>query len=314
MIPGARIFVAGHRGLVGSAIKRRLEELGYKNVLARTKSELDLRDGAAVDQFFASEKPEYVFLAAAKVGGIMANALEPAVFLYDNLAIQTNVIHSAWKHGSRKLLFLGSSCIYPKMAQQPIQESSLLTGPLEETNEAYAIAKIAGLKMAAAYRAQYGFQAISLMPTNLYGPGDNFDLQTSHVLPALIRRFHEAAASRAKEVVLWGTGTPRREFLHVTDAAAAACFAMEHYDGIQHLNVGTGEDLTIAELAQTVAKVTRYQGKITFDPSKPDGTPRKVLDVSKIRRLGWVPRVSLEDGIVSTYEWYVTHMGKSVAG
>ncbi|MEQ1946464.1 MAG: GDP-L-fucose synthase [Bryobacteraceae bacterium] len=311
---GSRIYVAGHRGLVGAAIKRRLEELGCRNILARTKAELDLRDGAAVDHFFASEKPEYVFLAAAKVGGIMANALEPAVFLYENLAIQTNVIHSAWKHGASKLLFLGSSCIYPKMAPQPIQESSLLTGPLEETNEAYAIAKIAGLKMAAAYRAQYGFQAISLMPTNLYGPGDNFDLETSHVLPALIRRFHEAVATKAKEVVLWGTGTPRREFLHVTDLAAAACFSMEHYDGTQHLNVGTGEDLTIAELAQVVAKVTRYQGKITFDSTKPDGTPRKVLDVSKIRRLGWVPRISLEDGIVSTYEWYVTHKAKSMAG
>lgn len=310
----SRIYIAGHRGMVGSAIKRRLEEFGCRNLIVRTRAELDLCDSAAVERFFADEKPEYVFLAAAKVGGIMANALEPAAFLHENLAIQTNVIHSAWKNNTRKLLFLGSSCIYPKMAPQPIKENALLTGPLEETNEAYAIAKIAGLKMAAAYRAQYGFQAISIMPTNLYGPGDNFDLKTSHVLPALIRRFHEAAASNAKEVVLWGTGTPRREFLHVADAAAAACFAMENYDGVQHLNVGTGEDLTIAELAQIVARVTRYKGKISFDPTKPDGTPRKVMDVSKMKGLGWVPRIDLEDGIISTYEWYVTHGAKSVAG
>ena len=310
----SRIYVAGHRGLVGSAIARRLEELGCRGVLVRTRDELDLRDGAAVDRFFEAEKPEYVFLAAAKVGGIMANALAPAEFLYDNLAIQTNVIHAAWKHGARKLVFLGSSCIYPKMAPQPIQESSLLTGPLEETNEAYAIAKIAGLKLAAAYRAQYGFQAVSLLPANLFGPGDNFDLKTSHVLPAMIRRFHEAAVSGAKEVVLWGTGTPRREFLHVSDAATAACFAMENYDGNWHLNVGTGEDLTIADLAQMVARIVHYKGRISFDPSKPDGTPRKVLDVSRLQGLGWRPRVALEDGIVSTYQWYVSHAAKSVAG
>jgi GDP-L-fucose synthase len=310
----SRIYVAGHRGLVGSAIARRLDELGCRSVLVRPRTELDLRDSSAVDRFFETEKPEFVFLAAAKVGGIMANALQPAAFLYDNLAIQTNVIHAAWKHGTRKLVFMGSSCIYPKLAPQPIKESSLLTGPLEETNEAYAIAKIAGLKMAAAYRAQYGFQAVSLMPTNLYGPGDNFDLKTSHVLPALIRRFHEAVVGGVKEVVLWGTGTPRREFLHVSDAAAAACFAMENYDGTSHLNVGTGEDLTIAELAQMVARVAHYKGRISFDPSKPDGTPRKVLDVSRLQGLGWRPYVALADGIVSTYEWYISHAAKSVAG
>jgi GDP-L-fucose synthase len=314
LISSSRIYVAGHRGLVGSAIVRRLTELDCRNVVVRTREELDLRDAASVERFFETEEPEFVFLAAAKVGGIMANATQPAEFLYDNLAIQSNVIHSAWKHGVRKLLFLGSSCIYPKMSPQPIKESSLLTGPLEDTNEAYAIAKIAGLKMAAAYRRQYGFQAISLMPTNLYGPGDNFDLKTSHVLPAMIRRFHEAVETGTKEVVLWGTGTPRREFLHVDDAAAAACFAMENYDSIEHLNVGTGEDLTIADLAQMVARVTGYKGRISFDNSKPDGTPRKLLDVSRIQSLGWRPRIALEDGIASTWAWYVSHIAKAMAG
>lgn len=300
----SRIFIAGHRGLVGSAIARKLESNGHRNLLRRTRAELDLRDQGAVERFFAAEKPEYVFLAAAKVGGIMANATYPADFLYENLAIQNNVIHLAWKYGVRKLVFLGSSCIYPKFAPQPISEDSLLTGPLEATNEAYAIAKIAGLKLCAAYRAQYGFPAISLMPTNLYGPGDNFDLEKSHVLPALIRRFHEARMGGAAEVTLWGTGTPRREFLHVDDLAAAACFLMVHYDGAQPLNVGTGQDLTIAELAALVASVVGYQGRIVYDASKPDGTPRKLLDVSCIHALGWQARIPLHEGIASTYKWY----------
>ncbi len=274
----SRVFVAGHRGLVGSAIVRRLDKLGCRNLLVRSHAELDLREQAAVDDFFREHRPEFVFLAAAKVGGILANATRPAEFLHDNLAIQTNVIHAAWAHGARKLLFLGSSCIYPKLAPQPIKEEYLLTGPLEATNEAYAIAKIAGLKLAAAYHAQYGFSAISLMPTNLYGPGDNFDLQTSHVLPAMIRRFHEAKISSAPSVTLWGTGTPRREFLHVDDLADAACFLMENYDSPDLLNVGVGEDLTIADLAALVAGIVGYSGRIVFEASRPDGTPRKLLE------------------------------------
>ena len=301
----ARIYVAGHRGLVGSAIVRHLKERGHGNPLLATSGELDLRNQEAVNRFFASHRPEYVFLAAAKVGGILANATRPAEFLYDNLAIQTNVIDAAWRNGARKLLFLGSSCIYPKFAPQPIREESLLTGSLEPTNEAYAIAKIAGMKMAQAYRAQYGFCAISLMPTNLYGPGDNFDLETSHVLPALIERFHQAKISRVREVVLWGSGTPRREFLHVDDLAAAAYFAMENYDGAEPLNTGTGEDLTIAELARMVARIVGYRDAIRFDPSKPDGTPRKLLDVSRLTALGWRAGIGLEDGIESTYAWYL---------
>jgi GDP-L-fucose synthase len=300
----SRIYVAGHRGLVGSAIVRHLRQTGRRNLLLATSAELDLHDQSAVRRFFAAEKPEYVFLAAAKVGGILANATQPANFLYDNLAIQNNVIHTAWCEGVRKLLFLGSSCIYPKLAPQPIKEEYLLSGPLEQTNEPYAIAKIAGLKLAQAYRAQYGFSAVSLMPTNLYGPGDNFDLETSHVLPALIRRFHEARLARAPEVCLWGTGTPRREFLHVDDLASAACFAMENYDQPEPLNVGVGEDLTIAELARLVARAVGYTGTITFDPSKPDGTPRKLLDVGRLRTIGWHHHIELEQGIASTYEWY----------
>jgi GDP-L-fucose synthase len=301
----ARVYVAGHRGLVGSAINRELKDRGFTNVLVATSGELDLRDQHAVNRFFADRRPEYVFLAAAKVGGIMANATLPAQFLYDNLAIQTNVIDAAWRNKASRLLFLGSSCIYPKFAPQPIREESLLTGSLEATNEAYAIAKIAGLKLAQAYRTQYGFSAISLMPTNLYGKGDNFDLAHSHVLPALIRRFHEAKVSGAKEVLLWGTGTPRREFLHVDDLAEAAIFAMEHYDAADPLNVGTGEDVTIADLAGLVAKLVGYRGAIQFDPSKPDGTPRKLLDVSRLSDLGWRARIRLEEGIASTYSWYL---------
>jgi GDP-L-fucose synthase len=303
----SRIFVAGHRGLVGSAIVRRLEKLGCRNLILRSRGDLDLRNQAAVDQFFAEAQPEFVFLAAAIVGGIVANAASPAVFLYDNLTIQTNVIHAAWQNGVRKLLFLGSSCIYPKLAAQPLKEEYLLTGPLETTNEAYAIAKIAGLKLAAAYRTQYGFPAVSLMPTNLYGPEDNFDLQTSHVVPGLIRRFHDAKISGTSEVILWGTGTPRREFLHVDDLASAACFVMEKYDEVEPLNVGVGEDLSITELAAMVARITGYSGRIAFDFSHPDGTPRKLLDVSRLRVLGWSATITLEEGIASTYDWYCNH-------
>ncbi len=313
MIKTARIFVAGHRGLAGSAIVRKLEADGYSNLLLASRQALDLRRQSAVDDFFARERPEYVFLAAAKVGGILANNSYPAEFLHDNLEIQTNVIHAAWKHGVRKLAFLGSSCIYPKFAPQPIREESLLTGELEPTNEAYAIAKIAGIKMCQAYRRQYGFRAISLMPTNLYGPGDNFDLQGSHVLPALLRKFHDAAAAGAPEVTVWGTGSPRREFLHVDDLAAAAVFLMLNYESPEILNVGTGEDLTIRELAEMIARVTGFQGRLIFDDSKPDGTPRKVLDVSRIHALGWKARIALESGIAETYQWYLGHQAQTVS-
>jgi len=309
----SRVFVAGHNGLVGSAILRRLETLGCRNVLVRSHSQLDLCEQEAVDDFFGEHQPEFVFLAAGKVGGILANSTQPAEFLHDNLAIQTNVIHAAWTHGAKKLLFLGSSCIYPRLAPQPIKEEYLLTGPLEGTNEAYAIAKIAGLKLAAAYRAQYGFPTISLMPTNLYGPGDNFDLESSHVLPAMIRRFHEAKILGAPSVTLWGTGTPRREFLHVDDLANSACFLMENYNAPDLLNVGVGEDLTIAELATLVARVVGYSGHIVFDPSHPDGTPRKLLDVSRIHALGWHAQIPLERGIASTYEWYIAHASEGVS-
>jgi GDP-L-fucose synthase len=313
MIKTARIFVAGHRGLAGSAIVRKLQAEGYSNLVLASRQALDLRRQADVADFFQKERPEYVFLAAAKVGGILANNSFPAEFLHDNLEIQTNVIHSAWKHGARKLLFLGSSCIYPKFAPQPIREESLLTGELEPTNDAYAIAKIAGIKMCQAYHKQYGFRAISLMPTNLYGPGDNFDLQGSHVLPALLRKFHEAAASGAPEVTVWGTGSPRREFLHVDDLAGAAVFLMENYESPEILNVGTGEDLMIRELAEMMARVTGFRGALVFDHSKPDGTPRKILDVSRIHALGWKARIPLEEGIAATYRWYLTHQQQTVS-
>jgi GDP-L-fucose synthase len=299
------IFVAGHRGLVGSAIVRALNRRGYDHLLLRTRAELDLRDAAAVNAFFAKERPEYVFLAAAKVGGILANSTYPADFLRDNLAIELNVIDAACRNECRKLQFLGSSCIYPKLAPQPIREEYMLTGELEPTNEWYAIAKIAGIKMAQAYRKQYGFSAISLMPTNLYGPGDNFDLAASHVLPAMIRKFHDAKTEGRPEVVLWGTGTPRREFLHVDDLAEAALALMQEYDSPEIINVGTGEDLTIRELAELVGGVVGFTGSIAYDTSKPDGTPRKLLDVSRIKATGWIPKIPLREGIAETYRWYL---------
>lgn len=307
----ARIYVAGHRGLAGSAIVRRLEREGASRMILRSRAELDLRDQAAVDRFFSDERPELVFLAAAKVGGILANDSYPADFLRDNLLIQTNVIDAAYRHGTKKLLFLGSSCVYPKHAPQPMPESCLLTGPLEPTNEAYAVAKIAGLKMCQAYRRQYGFNAISVMPTNLYGPGDNFDLQSSHVLPALIRKFHEAKTQGSDEVVVWGTGTPRREFMHSDDFADACLFLMDHYDGEELINVGWGEDLSIRELAEVIGDAVGYTGRLRFDATKPDGTPRKLLDVSRMKALGWTPKIRLREGIASTYEWFTKHEARS---
>jgi GDP-L-fucose synthase len=301
----SKIFVAGHRGLVGSAIVRRLEAQGCTNLILRSSAELDLRDQVRVERFFAEQRPDYVFLAAAKVGGIYANSTYPADYIRDNLQIQTNVIHAAYRANVRKLLFLGSSCIYPKLAPQPIREESLLTGPLEPTNEWYAIAKIAGLKMCQAYRAQYGFSAISVMPTNLYGPGDNFDLQNSHVLPALIRKMHTAKATGAAFVEVWGTGSPRREFLHVDDLADACVRLMEIYDDPLPVNVGWGEDITIAELVRLIAAIVGFKGEVRYDTSKPDGTPRKLLDVSRLQALGWSPKISLRDGIAQTYRWYV---------
>jgi GDP-L-fucose synthase len=302
-----KIYVAGHRGLVGSAIVRRLGADGENNLLLPSRESLDLTSQAQVEHFFETERPDQVYLAAAKVGGIHANDTYPAEFIRDNLVIETNVIHAAWKHGVRKLCFLGSSCIYPKLAPQPMNEDALLTGPLEPTNEWYAIAKIAGIKLCQAYRRQYGFDAISLMPTNLYGPGDNFDLQNSHVLPALIRRFHEARLRGDAEVVIWGTGTPKREFLHVDDLADAAVFLMRDYSGEDIVNVGVGEDLSILELARLVARVVGYEGTIATDPTKPDGTPRKLLGVSRINAMGWHAKIALEEGIRGTYQWYLAH-------
>lgn len=300
-----RIYVAGHRGLVGSAILRGLSARGYTNLLVRTSKELDLRDQSATREFFAAEKPDVVILAAAHVGGIHANNVRRAEFIYDNLAIQVNAIEAAYRSGASKLVFLGSSCIYPKMCPQPIKEDYLLTGPLEQTNEPYAIAKIAGLKMCESYRRQYGFNAISLMPTNLYGPGDNFDLQNSHVLPALMRKFHEAKLSGAENVTVWGSGTPKREFLYSEDLADASIYLMENYDGEDPVNVGVGEDVSIAELASLVKQTVGFEGEIVYDSSKPDGTPRKLLDVSRLNGLGWKASVSLEEGLKRTYAWYL---------
>ena len=302
------IYIAGHRGLVGSALMRNLKAKGYTSLITRTHAELDLTSQQAVDGFFRQEKPDYVFLAAAKVGGIHANNEYPAEFIRDNLAIQTNVLHAAYRHGVNRLLFLGSSCIYPKLAPQPLREEYLLTGPLEPTNEWYAIAKIAGLKMCQAYRRQYGFDAISAMPTNLYGPGDNFDLENSHVLPALMRKIHEAKQAGQAEVTVWGTGTPRREFLHVDDLADACVFLMQNYAEESTINVGWGEDVSIAELATAIAAVVGYEGRFVHDTSKPDGTPRKLLDTSRLTLAGWRPSIRLEQGLRSTYEWYLSHL------
>lgn len=304
----APIFVAGHRGLVGSAILRRLESEGFSRILTATRSELDLRDQAAVNSWFDRERPEYTFLVAGTVGGIWANSTRPAEFIYDNMMIHATVVHAAWRIGVRKLLYLGSSCIYPRSAEQPMAEEALLTGPLEPTNEAYAIAKIAGVKLCQAYRRQYGCDFISAMPTNLYGPGDNFDRESSHVLPAMIRKFHEAGRRGEVAVSLWGSGAPRREFLHVDDLADACLFLMRHYDGDEHVNVGTGEDLAIRELAELVRDVVAPGIRIDWDSTKPDGSPRKLLDVSRMHALGWMHKRDLRDGIAETYRWFLDRL------
>lgn len=307
----AKIFVAGHKGLVGSAVVRRLQTSGYDNLVLRSRGELDLCEQAAVRDFFLQEKPEYVFLAAAKVGGIVANSTWPADFIYENLAIQNHVIHSAWKNGVKRLLYLGSSCIYPKFAPQPMREEYLLTGELEPTNEPYAVAKIAGIKMCQSYNRQYGTNFLSVMPTNLYGPNDNFDLTSSHVIPALMRKVHEAKISGAQTVEIWGTGTPRREFLYVDDMAAACVFVMEtpqaklDAQAAPFWNVGTGSDVTIAELAQTICAVVGFQGELVFNTDKPDGAPRKLLDVGRLHNLGWKARIDLQTGLAATYQWFL---------
>lgn len=298
----SKIYVAGHRGMVGSAIARKLTSLGYKNLLFRTSVELDLRNQLLVSEFFESKKPEYVFLAAAKVGGIVANNTYRADFLYENLAIQNNIIHACYLNKVKKLMFLGSSCVYPKLALQPLKESYLLSGYLEQTNEPYAIAKIAGIKMCEAYRSQYGCNFITVMPTNLYGINDNYDLVNSHVLPAMIRKFHEAKQSGSSKVTLWGTGSPMREFLHADDLAEACLFLMENYNESELVNIGTGEDVTIKYLAEVIQKIVGYEGEIVWDTSKPDGTPRKLLNVSKLQKLGWQHKISLKDGILSAYQ------------
>lgn len=301
----SRIFVAGHRGMVGSAMVRRLEREGFTNILVRARAELDLRDRAEVRGFFETERPDIVVDAAARVGGIIANSEKPVEFLLENLSIQNNVIEAAADFGVQKLLFLGSSCIYPKLAPQPIHEDSLLTGPLEPTNDAYAIAKIAGIKLCQAYAKQYGKAFLSAMPTNLYGPHDNFDLHTSHVLPALIRKAHEAKLAGSPEIVVWGSGTPRREFLHADDLADACLFLLRHGESAEIVNIGCGEDLTIRDLAETVCRAVGFQGKLVFDTSKPDGTPRKLLDIGRIRAMGWSPRIPLEEGIKDAYKWFL---------
>jgi GDP-L-fucose synthase len=301
----SKIFVAGHRGLVGSAIVEVLESQGYDNIIKKTSNNLDLRDQHAVTAFYNENMPEYVFLAAAKVGGIHANNTKPAEFIYNNLMIEANLIHGAYQAGVKKLLFLGSSCIYPKFTQQPIKEEALLTGALEPTNQWYAVAKIAGIKLCQAYREQYGCNFISVMPTNLYGPGDNFDLNNSHVLPALLRKFHEAKIGGRGQVTVWGSGTPKREFLYSLDCARACVHMMQEYNDTNIVNVGSGKDISIMELAQCIKDITRFEGEIIYDRSKPDGTPRKVLDTSRIGQLGWQPQTSLEDGIRQTYRWYL---------
>jgi GDP-L-fucose synthase len=305
----SRIYVAGHRGLVGAALCRRLEAEGHRNLVVRTSKELDLTRQSDADAFFAKEKPEYVFLAAAKVGGILANDTYRADFIYRNIMIEADVIHASWQFGVKKLLFLGSSCIYPKFCPQPMKEEYLLTGELEPTNEPYAVAKIAGIKMCQAYDEQYQTNFISVMPTNLYGPFDNFNLETSHVLPAIIRKFHEAKMENHPFVTIWGTGTPRREFLYIDDLADACVFLMENYDGSDILNIGVGEDISITDLSMLVKEITGYKGDIAYDGSKPDGTPRKLLDVSRLHSLGWKAKTGLRDGIIKTYEWYVENKG-----
>src|SRR5438477_12088070 len=308
-----KIFVAGHRGMVGSALTRALEVGGFANVIKRDRSELDLGDAAAVTKFFVKEKPEIVIFAAAKVGGIKANNDYPVEFLLENLRVQNNVIAAAYENGARKLLFLGSSCIYPKLAPQPIPESALLTGPLEPTNEAYAIAKIAGIKLCQAFAQEYGANFISAMPTNLYGPGDNFDLETSHVLAALLRKAHEAKINRDRELVVWGTGEPRREFLQVDDFASAVLFLLENYDSPEIINVGCGEDISIRGLAELICEIVGFEGDLSWDRSKPDGTPRKLLDVSKIEKLGWKATIALRNGIAQTYDWFLKHLARQLA-
>ena len=305
-----KIFVAGHHGMVGSALVRRLKSEGFSNLLVRDRSKLDLRDESAVTKFFAQEKPALVILAAAKVGGIKANNDFPVEFLLENLRIQNNVIHAAYENGARKLLFLGSSCIYPKFAPQPIPETALLSGPLEPTNEAYAIAKIAGIKLCQAYAREYGANFISVMPTNLYGPNDNFDLETSHVLAALLRKAHEAKTWKDRKLIVWGSGKPRREFLHVDDLASACLLLLEKYDSSEIINVGCGEDISIRELAELICEVVGFEGDLAWDVTKPDGTPRKLLDVSKLRALGWKPSIPLRDGIARTYEWFLANCAR----
>ena len=311
MEQNSKIYIAGHRGMVGSAILRKLEKEGFGNFILKTSAELDLRNQQAVTDFFEKEKPEYVFLAAAKVGGILANNTYRADFLYENLQIQNNVIHHAWKNGVKKLMFLGSSCIYPKSAPQPLKEEYLLTGLLESTNEPYSIAKIAGIKMCDAYRSQYGCNFISVMPTNLYGPNDNYDLNNSHVLPALLRKFHEAKINNDAEVIVWGSGTPRREFLHADDMADACVFLMKHYNEPGLINIGIGEDISIKELAELIKEIVGYGGKIVFDTSKPDGTPRKLMDISKLNQLGWKAKTLLTEGIRKVYKEKYTELDKA---